>query len=121
MDILPDDLYSISGHKHLRDTKLPYESDVLHYINNLPSEWSSGMDGIPYAIVKDCAKSLAYLRTIVISSRMSAGVYPQSWKEAKVYPIHKSEDKYDDMNYRPISIIPTFANVFETMLYDLIL
>ncbi|XP_044586008.1 uncharacterized protein LOC123266045 [Cotesia glomerata] len=119
LDTLP--AYNNCGHKHLGQLKPPKESDVLDCIKKLPSKWSAGTDGIPCIIVKDCANVLTYPLTIIFESCISVGTFPRDWKEAKVCPIHKSGDKSNIKNYRPISIIPTFAKVFEMLLYDLIL
>ena len=38
-------------------------------------------------------------------------------KVGKVAPVYKSGDKDDLNNYRPISVLPTVARVFEIILY----
>ena len=37
---------------------------------------------------------------------------------AKVSPIFKNGSKSDLNNYRPISVIPTVAKIFEKIIYD---
>ena len=37
---------------------------------------------------------------------------------ANIIPVHKKEAKYLGKNYRPISLLPIFAKVFERFLFD---
>ena len=46
------------------------------------------------------------------------GIFPNEWKCAKVVPIHKQGKRNCVDNYRPISIIPAVAKVFERLIYD---
>ena len=43
---------------------------------------------------------------------------PQEWKCAKVIPLFKEGNHSDLNNYRPISIVPIVAKVFERIIYD---
>ena len=47
------------------------------------------------------------------------GIFPGEWKSARVTPLYKNSGKRSDpTNYRPISIIPVVASVFEWIIYD---
>ena len=46
------------------------------------------------------------------------GVFPEEWKCSKVIPLFKQGERADMNNYRPISIIPVVAKVFERIIYD---
>ena len=46
------------------------------------------------------------------------GIFPSDWKMAKVTPIFKNGSKSDLNNYRPISVIPTVAKIFEKIISD---
>jgi len=48
---------------------------------------------------------------------LNSGVFSDIWKTAKVKPLYKKGDK-NDMNYRPISIIPVFAKLLERLMYN---
>ena len=43
---------------------------------------------------------------------------PDEWKLARVTPIFKKGKRDDPNNYRPISVIPTFAEIFEKCICD---
>ena len=46
------------------------------------------------------------------------GIFPDRLKIAKVTPIFKSGAKDNISNYRPISILPVFSKVLETIMYN---
>ena len=47
------------------------------------------------------------------------GIFPDEWKSARVTQLYKTSGKRSDPpNYRPISIIPVVAKVFERIIYD---
>lgn len=46
------------------------------------------------------------------------GIFPNSLKVARVTPIYKSGCKTDPGNYRPISVLPVIAKIFERILYN---
>ena len=46
------------------------------------------------------------------------GIFPQNCTRAKIIPIHKKADKTSPNNYRPMSILNSFAKVFERLIYD---
>jgi len=52
---------------------------------------------------------------------LNSGVFPDIWKTAKVRPVYKKGDKYDMRNYRPISIVPLFAELLERLMYNRII
>ena len=48
---------------------------------------------------------------------METKAFPNDMKVGKVAPAYKSREKDDLNNYYPISVLPTVARVFETILY----
>lgn len=50
---------------------------------------------------------------MLINKSILTGCFPSQMKLAKVFPIHKGEDKDDQCNYRPIPILPTISKIFE--------
>ncbi|CAF4930014.1 unnamed protein product [Pieris macdunnoughi] len=67
-----------------------------------------------------CASELALPLSIIINSSLNSGIFPTVWKSALVIPLFKSGDTSAVLNYRPISILPTFAKVFESILCPII-
>ena len=52
-----------------------------------------------------------------ISLSIKKGCFPEELKIAEVSPIFKKKDDLDKENYRPASILPHVANVFERILH----
>jgi hypothetical protein len=48
-------------------------------------------------------------------------VFPETFKTAKVKPLHKKWDKRDMENYRPISLLCTFPKILEKLMYNRLL
>ena len=55
---------------------------------------------------------------IIFSNIIKSGSYPESWKLANVTPIHKKLDKQFIKDYRPISLLPICAKIFERILFN---
>ena len=68
-------------------------NDVLRLLCNL----STNKETAPVI-----ADSLCYLFNNSINTR----IFPEEWKLAKVFPLHKGDTKTNTNNCRPISVIP---------------
>ena len=49
---------------------------------------------------------------------ISIGQFPDSWKVARVAPIYKDGPTDDRSNYKPISVLPVAARLFEKLIYE---
>lgn len=82
-------------------------------IDNLKSSKSCDVFGISNMFVKIHKDALAPILTNLINQAMFAGIFPESLKLGVVTPIFKKGDRTNKANYRPITILPIFAKVFE--------
>ena len=55
---------------------------------------------------------------LIFNRSISTGIFPDEWKCAKVLPLFKQGCRSELNNYRPISIVPIVAKVFERIVYD---
>ena len=53
----------------------------------------------------------------IIRISLSGGIFPSSSKIAKVVPLHKSGNKTNVNNYRPISVLPVLSKVFGRVVF----
>ena len=49
------------------------------------------------------------------------GVLPDELKITKVIPLYKGGESKLLVNYRPVSVLPVFSKVFESLMYNRIL
>ena len=68
-------------------------------------------------MIKLCADSICLPLQIIFQNIIDTGIFPDQWKEANVTPVHKKKDKQTVSNYRPISLLPLFAKVFERIVF----
>ena len=76
------------------------------------------LNKIPSRLIRECPDLTSESLCLIFNRSI---IFPNEWKFAKVVPIHKqgSEGKRNCVdNYRPISIVPVVAKVFERIIYD---
>ena len=93
------------------------ENDVKNIILSLKSS-AAGWNNFPTFMAKQCIDVYISPLTSIINKAITQGIFPRELKLARVIPIFKSGDKQDASNYRPISILTFFAQVFEKILYN---
>ena len=54
----------------------------------------------------------------IFNLSIATGVFPDSWKVARVAPIFKSGQTDDQSNYRPISVLPVLSRIFEKLIFN---
>ena len=109
--------------KHFVDSKVPNNTyfkipvitseQVCRIISTLDSSKAIGLDGIGPRIIKLIDRLLSPSIAALINKSILTGRFPDQFKLAKVFPIHKTGSKSDPANYRPISILPTISKIFE--------
>ena len=90
--------------------------DVKKVIRKLDASKSCGLDKIPANILKDCNEIIALYLTYIYNCSISTAIFPDDWKMARVSPIFKAGSKEDCDNYRPVSILPIVAKIFEKLI-----
>ena len=68
-------------------------------------------------MVQLCGQDLCVPLKIIFDNIPETGIFPDQWKEANVTPVHKKNDKQIISNYRPISLLPVLAKVFERIIF----
>ena len=94
------------------------EQEVLHLLNTLNQNKSTGPDGIPVKFLKMTALLIAEPLSKLFNKSLASGIYPSAFKEANVKPIFKNKGSPSNYSsYRPISLLSTLSKVFEKIVY----
>ena len=91
--------------------------DIISIIKSLDSKKAHGAD-ISIRMIKLCGDSIILPLTFIFEDCIGKGIFPDQWKLANVFPAYKKESKNVVNNYRPISLLPIFAKVFERLLFN---
>ena len=67
-------------------------------------------------MVKLCEVSLALNLKMIFEAALNDSVFPDDWKKGNIVPVHRKDLKPMLMNYRPINVLPVFAQVFEIII-----
>lgn len=91
---------------------------VYNTIYKLKENTAPGYDLITVKIIKHFIPThieqyTKYINNIILTSK-----FPNELKIAKILPIYKSGNKELPENYRPIAILPSFAKIIESIIYD---
>ena len=79
---------------------------------------ASVLDNISVRLLKSSAPTIIPSLTYIINLVICKGIIPADWKSARVSAIFKNDSKLDLNNYRPISVLPVSAKVFEKVGFD---
>ena len=93
-------------------------ADINIIINKLNPKKAHYPDNISANMVKLCGPHLCVPLKIIFENILRTGIFPDQWKEANVTPVHKKNDKQIISNYRPISLLPILAKVFEKIIFQ---
>ena len=95
-----------------------FHQHIQNLLSGLDTSKATGIDNIPAKVLKDSVAIIAKPLCYIINKCLVSGVFPDKWKIARVSPIHKGNAKDDPNNYRPISVLPVVAKIFEKSIYD---
>ena len=94
------------------------EEEVIDVLCALDASKSHGYDNLSVRLIKDAAPFIVYPLTYIFNLSLEMGKFPDALKIAKVTPLYKKGSKDDPGNYRPISVLPVIAKVFEKLVNE---
>ena len=96
----------------------PVESETISkIIKECLPKTSTGIDGLSMKLLKRLSPYICESLTLVINQSLNTGIFPTSFKIAKVLPLFKKGDPLIMENYRPISLLPCISKIFEKVVY----
>ena len=79
---------------------------------------ASGCDKISNRLLKISGPYIYEALTNLFNLSLTTNKFPTRWKIAKVFPLHKTEERDNANNYRPISVLSSIARLFERLVYN---
>ena len=106
--------------KHLPDKGLsPYhEMGIIQFtqpgieilLKNIDQTKATGPDELPARILKETAKEIAGVLSVIFQQSYEDGTVPSDWLTARISAIYKKGDKANPPNYRPVSFRHSMQN-----------
>ena len=90
-------------------------SDTIKAIKHL-NESKSVSGDIPTKIIKLAKFVCAPTLTSCFNHSLQSQDFPDNLKSADIIPVHKKNSKHDKDNYRPVSLLPSPAKIFEKLI-----
>jgi len=90
---------------------------VMSKLMGLKEDKSPGPDNIHFALLRNCARTVALL-TIIYQKSFSEDTLLDDWKTATVIPIFKKGNKHDASNYRPVSLTSVLCKMLKSIIRD---
>ena len=116
VDIAPED-YVERTDKKFSQSQIGM-TEVHKLINQLENNKATGLDKIPCKLFKLAVDIILPPLRCIFNRSIESGVFPDKWKSARVTHIFKKGVKTDPRNYRPISVLPVVAKIFEKAVYN---
>ena len=90
-------------------------TEVSAIISALKDNKASGPNSIPIKLLKILNSHISVSLSILINQSFESGIFPD---KLKIIPIFKEDDSSLVSNYRPISLLSIFSEVFEKAMYE---
>ena len=74
--------------------------------------------GVPKKCIKLASSHISECLTFIFNQSLQQGVVPDILEISKITPIDKGGEITDPANYRPISTLSTFTQIFEKCIYN---
>ena len=94
------------------------EQNIGDAIGKIKTAKSFGHDNISSYFLKLALPRISGSLAHLFNTAIETSTFPDSLKIARVTPIFKEGEKFARSNYRPISVLPVIARLFEKLVFD---
>lgn len=92
--------------------------EVFSKIEKLPNKLSTGPDGIPNILLKNCIYTITTPLMLLFNLSLDQKTLPDMWKTSFIVPIYKSGDKENIKNYRGVCNQSSIPKLLDSLVYD---
>ena len=111
------DLEMVIPHEYPEISDLNIDANLVRTeIENLDTSKSTGPDRLPALIIKRFSDIFTEILLLIFRKSYLEGKVPTQMKAANIRPIFKTGEKTDPSNYRPVSITPIIAKIYERII-----
>ena len=97
--------------------KLMELHEILKEISSICIKKAKGYDDIVPKVIKWAPELFAPILLVIFNKCIDLGYYPDGMKIGQVAPVFKKGEQDDEKNYRPITVLTQFNQIFERLLY----
>ena len=96
----------------------PVTEDEIVKIMGQFKDSAAGWDSLKPSIIKNIKEYVKLPLACICNLSFSTGVFPTELKVANVAPVFKANDEMTFTNYRPVSVLPVFSKLVESLMYN---
>ena len=97
------------------------EKVISETLSNINISNSSGPDNLHPRILYETRNKLAHPLKILYETSYNSGSLPSDWRTGSIAAVHKTDNKNDPANYRPISVTCVICKIMESVIRDSII
>ena len=90
----------------------------MKLIHDIDITKSSAIENVSSKVLKDALICLIDQFKFILNLSFNTGMFPNSWKIAKITPLPKEGDLSSCNNYRPISLLPLPGKIAEKIVHS---
>ena len=98
--------------------KAVHPDKVEKIIAGLKNSKTAGVDFLDTTAIKMISKDVVPAITHIVNLSIRCSKFPESWKYAKIIPLHKKDDILNPKNYRPVAILPILSKILERAIFE---
>ena len=92
------------------------QKEVEIALKKLKNGKASGNDGISPEFFHNFSPTLVTFLCVLFNTIFNTGIYPSTWCQSLIFPLHKRGDQNNPNNYRGIALLNIISKIFSSIL-----